>query len=178
MPNHDSSACRLNRDSSKVPTNAPPIRDVDVNILAGRRILVVEDAFLIALDLRDQLERCGCTVAGPVGRLRQALDIAQHETLDGAVLDVNLAGEPSFPVAATLDARNIPYVFLTGYDDDGAFPPEYRNVVRISKPFRSSDIAPMLTGYFSPRGTGSKSSPTDAYPGSSPQPARTHRRQE
>lgn len=178
MPNHGSSACHLNRDSSKVPTNAPAARDVDVKVLAGRRILVVEDAFLIALDLRDQLERCGCTVAGPVGQLRQALDIAQHEALDGAVLDVNLAGEPSFPVAAALDARNIPYVFLTGYDDDGAFPPEYRNVVRISKPFRSSDIAPMLAGYFGPRGTGSKSSPTDAYPGSSPQPARTHRRQE
>ena len=115
---------------------------------------VVEDAFLIALDLRDELERCGCTVAGPVGRLQQALDVAQHEALDGAVLDVNLAGELSFPVAAALDARNIPYVFLTGYDDDRDFPPEYRNSIRVSKPFRSSEIAPMLAGYFGWRCTG------------------------
>lgn len=109
---------------------------------------------MIALDLRDELERCGCTVAGPVGRLQQALDVAQHEALDGAVLDVNLAGELSFPVAAALDARNIPYVFLTGYDDDRDFPPEYRNSIRVSKPFRSSEIAPMLAGYFGWRCTG------------------------
>lgn len=111
---------------------------------------------MIALDLRDELERCGCAVAGPVGRLRQALDVTRHEALDGAVLDVNLEGELSFPVAAALDARNIPYVFLTGYDDDNAFPPEYRDSARLSKPFRSSEIAAMLAGYFSRRGDGNE----------------------
>ena len=135
-------------------TTTRAVGEVDVKGLLGRRILIVEDAFLIALDLCEQLESCGCTVAGPAGRLRRALDLAEHEELDGAVLDVNLAGELSFPVAAALAARNIPYVFLTGYDDDAAFPPEYRNIVRIAKPFRSSDLAPMLAGYLGGRREG------------------------
>jgi hypothetical protein len=80
------------------------------------------------------------------------------------VLDVNLAGEYSFPVAAALDGRNMPYVFLTGYDVDGVFPSEYRSVARISKPFRFSDAAPMLAAHFGPRlGAQAKAGDADHY---------------
>jgi CheY-like chemotaxis protein len=118
------------------------------NGLLGRKILVVEDAYLVAMDLCEEMEGLGCTVVGPVGRLELALDLAQREQIDGAVLDVNLAGELSFPVAEALSARHIPYVLVTSYDDDAAFPSEYRNILRFSKPYRSSHLAPILARYF------------------------------
>lgn len=118
----------------------------DTAILRGLRILVVEDAFLVAIDICAQLEDCGCRVIGPAGRLGKALDLARKEPLDGALLDLNLAGDLSFPVAAALDARNIPYVFLTGYDSVNMFPREYRDVPRLAKPFSHLDVAEALAG--------------------------------
>src|SRR5258706_15733422 len=67
-----------------------------------RRILVVEDTLLVAEAIGDMLTAHGCTVVGPVGRLGPALELARNEALDGALLDVNLAGEPCFAIAAAL----------------------------------------------------------------------------
>lgn len=103
--------------------------------LKGMRILVVEDTLLVAEVISEMLQANGCEVIGPVARLAQALELAHAEPLDGAMLDVNLAGEPCFPVAAALAARGIPFIFLTGYDDAGVFPARYREVPRLAKPF-------------------------------------------
>jgi DNA-binding response OmpR family regulator len=70
--------------------------------LNGVRILVVEDNFLAAEVVRDLLESSGCAVVGPVGRIADALRLAEHEALDGAILDVNLNGERCFPIALVL----------------------------------------------------------------------------
>ena len=116
--------------------------------LRGLKILILEDGLLVAMDLCAHFEDCGCKVVGPVGRVAPALSLAREAPLDGALMDVNLAGEFSFPVAAVLSARNVPYVFLTGYDSPGLFPPEYRDAPRLAKPFRYAELDQMMTEHF------------------------------
>ena len=119
----------------------------DAGILQGLRILVVEDVVLVAELICDQLEECGCAIVGPVASLRPALLLARDETLDGAILDVHLDGELSFAVAAVLRERDIPFVFLTGYDDRNIFPPEYDQVPCLRKPIRGPELIAFLTGH-------------------------------
>jgi DNA-binding response OmpR family regulator len=102
-------------------------------------ILVVEDTFLVADMIAEELTSAGCHVVGPVARLRAGLTAASVEALDGAFLDVNLAGEHSFPIADVLTERGIPFAFLTGYGD-GIIPPRYRGVPRLSKPFELREL--------------------------------------
>jgi CheY-like chemotaxis protein len=103
------------------------------------RVLVVEDEMMIALLLQDMLLRCGYTVAGPVARLEKAVDMAQHEAVDLAILDVNLDGRDVYPVAAALSARGIPFVFATGYGRGGLRAP-YREYPTLQKPYREDDL--------------------------------------
>ena len=116
--------------------------------LGGLRILVVEDMLLLAEVLRDQLEDCGSTVVGPVSRLSEAMALAREERLDGAILDVNLGGQLSFPVANILRERDVPYVFLTGYDDAHLFPDEYRAAPRLGKPYRNREFIEFMAAHF------------------------------
>ncbi len=116
--------------------------------LGGLRILVVEDMLLLAEVLRDQLEDCGSTVVGPVSRLSEAMALAREERLDGAILDVNLGGQLSFPVASILRERDVPYVFLTGYDDAHLFPDEYRAAPRLGKPYRNREFIEFMAAHF------------------------------
>lgn len=109
--------------------------------IQGHRILVVEDEYFIADDLSRALQRRGAQVIGPVPDLATGLELAQREQLDGAVLDVNLGGDMSYPIADALEARGVPYLFTTGYDD-WALSSDYRSVCRIEKPF---DINVVLT---------------------------------
>jgi len=110
--------------------------------LQGVKVLVVEDEYLVAALMEDILESAGCVVAGPIPRLAQALDAANSETCDVAVLDVNLAGERVYPVADILAQRNVPFVFVTGY---GVLPGEYANRPRLCKPFKMSDLLDTLS---------------------------------
>jgi len=119
--------------------------------LSGLRILVVEDTLLVADIIADQLEGWGCTVVGPAGRVQQALELASDVELDGAVLDVKLAGELSFPIADALRARQVPFVFLTGYDDTANFPPEYRSAPRLAKPFSHHALFDMVAAHLDKR---------------------------
>jgi len=117
----------------------------ELEALAGLKILVVEDTLLVAESICDILEHVGCTVIGPAPRADRALELACGTELDGAVLDVNLAGERSFQVAAALRERQVPYVFVTGYDDPTALPLSYHQVPRLTKPFRSRSLIEALT---------------------------------
>ena len=116
------------------------------------RILVVEDTLLIADLLADQLRDEGFDVVGPVPRVAQALALATAERLDGALLDINLAGEECFPIASALSARGIPFAFLTGYADS-IMPPSFRDMPRLTKPFKLGDLASLLEHHFRGRGS-------------------------
>lgn len=83
------------------------------------RILIVEDEMLVAMLLSDIVQDLGHQPLKPRMRLRAALEAAQIEQIDMAILDINLAGEKSFAVADCLDGRGIPYVFASGYGEAG-----------------------------------------------------------
>src|SRR4051812_10926936 len=85
--------------------------------LTGRRILVVEDEYMLAADVAQFLESRGATVIGPFGSVARALAAVERETIDGAVLDINLGDERVYPVADALIGRGVPIVFATGYEE-------------------------------------------------------------
>ena len=111
--------------------------------LEGRRILVVEDEFLIAMEVEDVLRALGAEVVGPFGRLAPALGAVKKEVLDGAVLDVRLDGETSEQVAAELVSRGVPVLLTTGYEGE-QLPPDLRHLPRLRKPFDERDLRDML----------------------------------
>ena len=121
--------------------------------LSRLRILVVEDVYLIAVDLADQLEGLDCDVIGPVPSMKRALERIDGVRVDGAVLDVNLAGERSFPLAEVLAVRNVPFAFLTGYDSDAVIPEKFRYAPRLFKPVNTKSLSQMLTDFRNPQGT-------------------------
>src|SRR5215475_9246363 len=73
--------------------------------LAGRRVLVIEDESMVMMLLQDMLEDIGCVVVGSASRLQEALDQARSLAFDVAILDVNLEGERTFPIAEVLMER-------------------------------------------------------------------------
>jgi CheY-like chemotaxis protein len=116
--------------------------------LRGLRVLVVEDIPLVADVIQDQLKSCGCTVVGPVSRVESALQLVETAPLNGALLDVNLAGEFCFPVAAALRQRGVPFIFLTGYDDPALIPIEFRAAPRLAKPFDRTKLTAAIAERF------------------------------
>ena len=112
--------------------------------LSGRRVLVIEDEMMVAMLLQDMLADLGCAVVGPAARVEQALAIIQAAgALDAAVLDVNLNGQRSYPVADVLAARSVPFVFATGYGEDSLMN-GYRSFPLLQKPFKQSELGDTL----------------------------------
>jgi CheY-like chemotaxis protein len=111
--------------------------------LEGCRVLVVEDEAPVALDLQRTLQDEGCVVIGPVAWLERAVRRASREPIDVALLDVNLAGSPVFPVADALAARDIPFVFLTGYDST-ILPERFRQRPFCQKPYPTQRLGAVL----------------------------------
>jgi len=110
---------------------------------ADKRVLVVEDEMLIGMLLEDMLTDIGHHVVAVVPRLKDALAAVEKETFDLAILDVHLHGEAAFPVADALIARNIPFVFATGYGERG-LPDAYRERPVLQKPFAKTDLERVL----------------------------------
>jgi CheY-like chemotaxis protein len=102
--------------------------------IRGRRILVVEDEYLIALDLAQRLEDLGAMVIGPAARADDAIRLLTVDPqIDAAVLDVHLGGENVYRVAERLRAQGVRFVFATGYRGE-AISREYADVQRLEKP--------------------------------------------
>ncbi|MBB4375400.1 response regulator [Bradyrhizobium sp. SBR1B] len=109
--------------------------------LTGRRILVVEDEYFLADDIGKALRALGAEIAGPVGHIEDAVEMLHDGgVLDAAVLDVNIRAKPIFPVARELRARQVPFVFTTGYDRI-SIEPEFQDVPIWEKPI---DIVAMV----------------------------------
>lgn len=107
------------------------------------RILIVEDEMLVAMLIEDTLSDLGHEVVGPAMRLETALAAADSDDFDFAILDINLAGKQSFPVADRLTERGIPFAFASGYGAAGLIDP-YREKPVLQKPFAPAQIATML----------------------------------
>jgi len=110
-------------------------QEEELAVQSNRRVLVVEDEALVAMLIDGMLSDMGFAVVGPTARLEPALAIARSEPLDAAVLDVNLAGEQSFPIADVLRDRQIPFIFATGYGTSG-IADRFRGVIVLQKPFQ------------------------------------------
>jgi DNA-binding response OmpR family regulator len=109
--------------------------------LRGKRVLVVEDDRLIALDVANELKSAGCTVIGPASRLEPAVTLAQAQQIDAAVLDIFLEGAFVWQLAGMLAAQRVPFIFLTGFGHALDFPPAFASIVRLEKPVRPGAIA-------------------------------------
>jgi CheY-like chemotaxis protein len=101
---------------------------------AGKRILLAEDEVLVGMMVHEMPGDFGFSVVVPMSDLASALKAAETEAVDGAVLDVNLGGDLIYPVADMLIERGIPFVFVTGYDDDNSIDERYVDVPILRKP--------------------------------------------
>lgn len=110
---------------------------------ASARILVVEDETLVAMLLEDMLQELGYEVVGPATHLDDAIARARDDAIDFAVLDVNLNGLSSDPVAEILKARGVPFAFATGYGVNG-IPPGFEGSRVLSKPFTLAQLEKLL----------------------------------
>lgn len=107
-------------------------------------VFVVEDEALVALNLEDMLGELGHRVLGPAMRIARARAMIEGDfSADVAILDVNVAGEPVFPVAEMLAGRGVPIVFATGYDRDG-LPAAWHGCAILQKPYTIEDVARSL----------------------------------
>jgi len=113
--------------------------------LTGARILIVEDEALVAMLVEDALLDAGCEVLGPAADVESALRLLNESKIDAAVLDMNLGGDSSAPVADALAERGMPFVVATGYGASG-LPPRHRGVPVLAKPYDPADLILRLSG--------------------------------
>jgi CheY-like chemotaxis protein len=111
--------------------------------IRDRRVLLVEDEMMVAMLVEDMLADFGCHVVGPVGRIDEALAAAGAGGVDIAILDVNLNGKETYPVADALTAKGIPFVFATGYGA-GGLREAYKAHPTLQKPFQQRDLVRVL----------------------------------
>ena len=116
------------------------LQPVSSSPLAGHRVLVVEDEYFLADDIVRALQALGARVIGPYGELEDATRVLDDDgAIDAAIIDINLRSEMVFPLARVLRARNIPFVFATGYDR-GTIDAEFQDIRVWEKPV---DLAAM-----------------------------------
>ena len=118
--------------------------------LSGRRILVVEDDYMIAEGIAEMLSEAGAEALGPVPTVADAICLVAAEgRVDAALLDVNLRGERIWPVVDALLAREVPLVLSTGYDEN-TIPETYAHLPRCGKPATGQAIAHALVRMLAP----------------------------
>src|SRR5262249_36131396 len=137
----DGLACELSVPSSKIKGGGKPklppkaVREGNgaPRKIANNRVMIVEDEFLVALELADSLTALGFSVVGPFTRVVEARRAIAEGDVDAAILDVNLSGQPIYPLAEELRVKGTPFVFVTGYDAD-VIDPQFRHVPVLQKP--------------------------------------------
>lgn len=113
------------------------------DILVGRRILVVEDEMLVLMTIETVLEGFGCSAISAAASVADGLALLAEHTFDAALLDINLGGEKSYPVADALARRGIPFAFSTGYRDHGDRL-DFTDRPVLRKPYTISDLETVL----------------------------------
>ena len=116
---------------------------------ASRRVLVVEDAPVVAEVLKETLIDLGYEVVGPTGNLAVAVAFAEGEQLDAAVIDLNIRGGKVYPVARALSLRGIPFLVASGYGD-WTMPEEWKGRPRLQKPFTAEVLDQKLKEILAP----------------------------
>ena len=126
------------------------VRATKPDLLTGKRVLLVEDQLVIALDAERMLDECGAAIVLTASTHAEALRFVATGSFDAAVLDVNLGEGNSFPIAEELLARGIPFVFATGYGDSAMVPPSLSSIPVVRKPFSSDGLCQGLAAAMPP----------------------------
>lgn len=108
------------------------------------RVLVVEDEAIVAMFIEDTLEELGHRAVAVAGRMDKAAELAGSVEADIAILDVNLNGEQTYPLAEILSKRGIAFIFATGYGR-GSLNERWRDAPMVQKPFQARDLAAAIT---------------------------------
>ncbi|MEO8241578.1 MAG: response regulator [bacterium] len=103
--------------------------------LSGRRIAIVEDEFLIARDISEALAKEGAEIVGPFSSVKRALTGLESDLPSAVLLDLNLGGQRSLPIAENLTHRNIPFLVVTGYGSSTITEDLLRRAPTVAKPF-------------------------------------------
>ena len=109
----------------------------------GLRILIVEDSPVVALATEDMLRAFGHVPLGPVGNMAAALEMAESEEMDAAIVDLNIRGTKTFSLLTILNRRGIPFLIASGYAD-WKMPDEWLGRVRLQKPFNEAQLRAKL----------------------------------
>ena len=115
--------------------------------LKAKQVLIVEDEVLLSMHLEDLLTDIGHEVVAQATRIDDAMRLAREIDIDFAILDINVAGTKSFPVANILRQRGIPFAFATGYGAEG-FLDGYREELALRKPYSKEDLEQTLMRVF------------------------------
>jgi CheY-like chemotaxis protein len=118
--------------------------------VSSLQILVVEDESMVAMMIEDMLEDLGHKVIATSGRMPDASKLVSVASADLAILDVNLNGEETYPLADSLAARAIPFIFATGYGSSG-IKAEWSGVPVLQKPFQSRELAEAINRAVQPQ---------------------------
>lgn len=129
-----------------------PANEAINEILQQMKVLLVEDNFFVALDMQRMLESIGCSVVGPVASLEEGLAMIDSEGLSGAILDINIIGGTSAPIAEELMRRNTPFFFVTGYASPSSLPDRLRLQPRLNKPVDNRALRTAVINAFSSPG--------------------------
>ncbi len=116
-------------------------------LLSGRRVLVVEDEMMVLWTIEEMLAELGCECVTAAATIGQSLALIDAQTFDAAMLDLNLDGVKSYPIADALAARQVPFLFATGYSDHGETP-GYRGHPLLKKPYLVEDLAEIFEHLF------------------------------
>jgi CRP-like cAMP-binding protein/CheY-like chemotaxis protein len=112
--------------------------------LSRPRILIAEDNYLIAEEVGELVRGYGYAVAGSAPSIERGLALIANDVVDGAVLDIDLAGTPSFPICRALNAKGVPFLFLSGYSPNTVVPDEFSKTVHLSKPLAPAALQSAL----------------------------------
>jgi PAS domain S-box-containing protein len=112
-------------------------------ILQGKRVIIIEDEPLVAMDLESILTAAGCEIVGSAGTPDKAKLLIAQADCDAAVVDINLGGHPVSELAAALTQKKIPFAFVTGYGRNGV-PREFREAIVLKKPFSRDELLAMV----------------------------------
>ena len=119
--------------------------------LADLRILVVEDELLVAMLVEEMLQELGCKVVQTTSTVGESIAAVRQHHLDGALLDGNLSGENSSPVADELVGRAVPFLLVTGYGGRDGDSPALKMAPRLKKPFDIDELADRMVEVFGRR---------------------------
>jgi CheY-like chemotaxis protein len=120
-------------------------------VIAGKRFLVVEDEFLILLDIQHILESAGAAHVGTAARLAEAQAALARDSFDAVLLDLKLDKETSLELAAKLAAKDIPFIFMTGAPGEAKQAQDFGDVPVVGKPFDSATLLAALSTALSGR---------------------------